>query len=105
MREVLLACFPPRIKPYLFDGESVRQEPFDFGPLRDLIRQDAPDLTNNVRSVFEQGWPTEDSDVVTPQVLRDKVDRFTDELEAVVKRPPSAPSLGDGPDQATQRRA
>ena len=86
MREVLLTCLPPRVKPYLFDGEAVRQEPFDFGPLRGLVRQNTPNLTNRVRSVFDQGWPTEDSDVVTPHVLRGSVDRFTDELEVVVKR-------------------
>ena len=86
MREVLLTCLPPRVKPYLFDGEAVRQEPFDFGPLRGLVRQNTPSLTNKVRSVFDQGWPTEDSEVVTPHVLRGKVDRFTDELKVVVKR-------------------
>lgn len=85
-REVLLTCLPPRIKPYLFDGESVRQEPFDFGPLRDLVRRNAPDLTNKVSSVFDQSWPIEDSEVVTPEALRRNVDRFTDELEVVVKR-------------------
>ena len=86
LREVLSTSLPPKVTPYLFDGNAVRQEPFDFSPLRDLIRQNAADLTDKALSVFNQGWPTEDSDVVKPDVLRGMVDRFPDELEAVVKR-------------------
>ncbi len=86
MRGVLAACLPRRIKPYLFDGEAVRRQPFDFGPLRDLVRRNGPDLADQVRSVFDQGWPEEDSEVATPEALRRHVDRFADELEAVVNR-------------------
>ena len=86
LREVLSTSLPQKVRPYLFAGNDVRPGPFDFSPLRALIRQFAADLTSKARSVFDQGWPTEDSDVVTPDVLRGMVDRFPDELEAVVKR-------------------
>ena len=86
IREVLAACIPRRVKPYLFDGEAVRHEPFDFGPLRELVRHNDPDLADKVRSIFDQGWPEEDTEVTTSDVLRGHVDRFTDELEAVVAR-------------------
>ncbi|MDE2795484.1 MAG: DEAD/DEAH box helicase [Gemmatimonadota bacterium] len=86
IREVLGTCIPRRVKPYLFDGEVVRVEPFDFRPLRELVRHNAPDLADKVRSVFSQGWPETDADVVTPEALRRHVDRFVDELEAVVAR-------------------
>ena len=86
IREVLGTCLPRRVKPYLFDGEVVRVEPFDFGPLRELVRHNGPALADKVRSVFEQGWPGSDADVVTPDALRKHVNRFTSELEAVVKR-------------------
>ncbi len=86
VREVLRTCLPRRIRPYLFDGEVVRREPFDFGPLRELVRHNVPYLADKVRSVFSQGWPEADSDVATPEALRRHVDRFVDELEAVVAR-------------------
>ena len=86
IREVLAACLPRRVKSYLFDGEVVRQEAFDFDPLRELVRQDRENLADKVASVFDQGWPLEDADVATPGALRGHVDRFADELEAVVKR-------------------
>ena len=86
IREVLGTCLPRRVRPYLFEGEDVRLERFDFGPLRELVRQNESDLADKVRSVFSQGWPEADSDVVTAEVLRNHVDHFTDELEAVVTR-------------------
>ena len=86
IREVLNTCLPRRVRPYLFDGEDVRLERFDFGPLRELVRQNGSDLADKVRSVFNQGWPEADSDVVTPEVLCGHVDRFTDDLEVVVTR-------------------
>ena len=86
VREVLGTCLPRRVRPYLFDGELVRDERFDFGPLRELVSQNGPDLARRVRSVFGQGWPGADSNVVTPEALRNHVDCFVDELEAVVAR-------------------
>ena len=86
IRNVLATCLPRRVKPYLFDGEVVRQERFDFGPLRELVRHNCPNLADKVRAVFDQGWPEEDSAVTSPDALRGHVERFTDELEGVVKR-------------------
>ena len=86
IRAALANCLPRRIKAYLFDRGAVRQDRFDFGPLREVVRQNGADLAHGVASVFSQGWPQEDSDVVTGEVLRRHVNRFTDELEAVVKR-------------------
>ena len=86
IREVLAVCLPRRVTPYLFDGADVRLDRFDFHPLQELVLQNGPDLVDKVRSVFDQGWPEADSDVVAPEVLREHVDRFTDELEEVVTR-------------------
>ena len=86
IRAVLASCLPRRVNPYLFEGEALRLQPFDFTPLRELIRQNESDLADKVRSVFDQGWPEEDSDVTAPGSLRGHVERFADELEAVVRR-------------------
>ena len=86
IREVLRRCLPRRVEPYLFEGGEVRDAPFDFGPLRDLVRRYAQDLAADVRRVFEQGWPEADAGVTDPAVLRARVDGFADRLEAVVAR-------------------
>lgn len=84
--DVLGTCLPRRVSSYLFEAEEVRQERFDFGSLRELIRQNENDLVDKVRAVFDQEWPGSDSDVVTPEILRRHVECFTDELEVVVSR-------------------
>ena len=86
IRGVLDNCLPRRVKPYLFDGEAVRQDRFDFDSMRELVQQHRDDLTDKAHSVFRQGWPEADSDVVAPEVLGNHVDRFVSELEAVVQR-------------------
>ena len=86
IREVLRRCLPRRVEPYLFEGGEVRDAPFDFGPLRDLVWRYAQDLAADVRRVFEQGWPEADAGVTDPAVLRARVDGFADRLEAVVAR-------------------
>ena len=86
IRDVLRRCLPRRVEPYLFEGGEVRDAPFDFGPLRDLVRRYAQDLAADVRRVFEQGWPEADAGVTDPVVLRARVDGFADRLEAVVAR-------------------
>ena len=83
---VLAASLPSTVKPYLFDGEVVRQEPFDFGPLRELVRQHERELEEAVQSVFGQGWPEADREVVSAESLRNHLRRFADKLEEVVKR-------------------
>ena len=85
-REVLADCLPQRVNPYLFDHGVVRGEPFDFRPLRELVQKNKCDLVSRVRGVFSEGWPDEDSDVVTPDALRAHVDAFADELETIVTR-------------------
>ena len=82
----LRTCLPRRVEPYLFADDTIRQAPFDFSALRELIEQHVDSLAMSVRAVFEQGWPTADADVVEAAVLHGHVERFVDELEAVVVR-------------------
>ena len=71
IREVLAACLPRRVKSYLFDGEAVRREAFDFGPLRELVSQIAKNWrTKWLRSSTRAGrWRTRTSR--PPRVSRD----------------------------------
>ena len=86
IRAVLGRCLPRRVEPYLFDEDGLRQTPFEFGELRELVAHHVDDLAAAVRQVFEQGWPASDADVVRPEALRGHVDAFVDELETVVAR-------------------
>ena len=86
IRDVLDRCLPRRVEPYLFEDGEVRTVPFDFDPLRDLVRRHADALAADMRRVFEQGWPEADAGVTAPAVLRAHVEGFADRLEAVVAR-------------------
>ncbi len=86
IRHILETCLPRRVRPYLFDGEIVRTDPFDFDPLRGLVDQFEPELMARVQSVFSQGWPEADSDVVAAEQLGEHVRGFADQLERVVTR-------------------
>ena len=85
-REVLGLCLPPRVAPYLFDGEEVRDAPFDLSPLRELVRRNSEDLAAVVSRVFRQGWPETDAAVTEPAALRAHVETFAENLESVVAR-------------------
>ena len=86
MREILSACLPRHVAPYLFDDGEVRTTPVDFGPLRKLVEDNADALTRDVVRVFAQGWPEDDTEVTAPEVLRLRVDNFVEKLEGVVMR-------------------
>ena len=86
IREVLKTHLPRTVTTYLFDGSMVRTDPFDFGPLRDLVQQNASKLASDVERVFGEGWPDADADVAAPDELRGHVESFVDGLEEVVAR-------------------
>ena len=86
IRDVLGLCLPRKVTPYLFDGSEVRSTPFDFLALRDLVQRNSEKLTSRVQSVFGQGWPETDADVVTQENLGRHVEAFVDNLEVVVAR-------------------
>ena len=86
IEESLRLCLPRRVEPYLFQDDAIRQVPFDFGPLRDVIDRHVDTLGTSVQAVFEQGWPVGDVDVVESAVLHRHVERFVDGLEGVVAR-------------------
>ena len=86
IESVLQHSLPRRVEPYLFDGGEIRNAPFDFTRLRNLVGRYAEDLAADAQQVFQQGWPEADSDVTDPAALRNHVELFTDNLEAVVMR-------------------
>ena len=89
-REAILAtlaeCLPRRVEPYLFEFGELRTKAFDFTGLAELVRENASELAAAAQAVFAQGWPAEDAEVATPEVLRDHVAAFVPRLEEVVGR-------------------
>ncbi len=83
---ILARCLPRRVEPYLFDGGELRNGPFDFNSLRELVLENLEDLTDHAVRVFEQGWPESDAGVTTPAALRAHVEDFAENLETVVAR-------------------
>lgn len=81
IRSALERCLPWRVSSWLFEGESVRTAPFDFGPLAEVIRRHRGTLLAEAEAAFTQGWPEEDAEAVTPEALGRCVDSFTADLE------------------------
>ena len=86
IRSALEQCLPRRVAPYLFDGDELRTQPFDFQPLRRVLADTGSDLAVAVEAAFRQGWPEADGDVVAPAMLQNHLEAFVDNLEAVVAR-------------------
>ena len=102
----LARCLPRRVELYLFEGGELRQGPFDFNSLRDLVLDNVEDLTAHATQVFEQGWPEPDADVTTPAPLRAHIEASADNLETVAARlRRRLARMGHGPDQAVERVA
>ncbi len=79
----LESCLPRLVSSWLFDGDSVRAAPFNFGPLTEIIRRHRRSLLAEAKAAFVQGWPEADAAAVAPEVLGRYVDDFTDGLRAV----------------------
>ena len=86
IRDVLGRCLPRSVEPYLFESGELRTVPFDFSALDGLVRDNADNLAAAVRHVFAQGWPAADEEVAHDAALRDHVEGFAGNLEAVVAR-------------------
>jgi hypothetical protein len=74
-------CLPRRVSAWLFEGDSVRTSPFDFGPLSEVIRRHRRTLLAEAEAAFAQGWPAADAEAVAPEALGRCVDSFTAGLE------------------------
>lgn len=82
----LQVAFPARVRDYLFDEVGhVRSEPFDVGPLRDVIIKHEAVLLEYVTAAFGKSWPEEDAAVVEEQALRSRVLAMADCLEEVIR--------------------
>ena len=81
IRDALDACLPRRVSSWLFDGGVVRDAPFDFGPLAEVVRRHRGALLAEAEAAFAQGWPAADADAVAPEALARCVDGFASGLE------------------------
>ncbi|MCC7171425.1 MAG: DUF1998 domain-containing protein [Planctomycetes bacterium] len=82
----LKSCLPNQVSVFLFDAGTIRSQPFDFTPLRELVTRNLEDLVSYVVCVFTQGWPADAASVVQPDVLRETVSLMVGRLEDVVAR-------------------
>jgi ATP-dependent helicase YprA (DUF1998 family) len=83
---VLRECLPNQVSAYLFEDGFIRERPFDFTPLQDLIGENHPDLMNHVAGAFCQGWPESEAEVTDSTALDAHIRGFVDCLEEVVAR-------------------
>jgi len=80
-------CFPTQIKDYLFDESgNVRSDLFDLTLFAKVIVKYRAHILDHVRTVFAQGWPATDSNVVKDEVLEGYVDGMADALKSVLGR-------------------
>lgn len=83
---MLKAIFPPQTKTYLFDPDgNVRTDPFDVSAFLTVVSKHEALLLNHVRSIFTQGWPETDQEVVTEERLKKYVQDTANELADVMR--------------------
>jgi ATP-dependent helicase YprA (DUF1998 family) len=87
IKTALESCLPRMIKPYLFTPEGyVRSEPFKTGALDVVVKAHRERLIEAVMKAFEQGWPSEDRDVISSESIQKITDELSLSLQGVVNR-------------------
>jgi len=87
IRQTLRQMLPGRISSYLFEASGqLRTTPFDVSPLTQLIDKYREDLIDSVASIFQQGWPDSDYDVVSGDALAAHIGQMSSELDTVLQR-------------------
>lgn len=80
-------CFPTQVKHYLFDDAGhVRSSSFDVAPLAVVVSKHAARIVEHVQQVFQQGWPTEDAEIVAPERLSAQTSAIAERLADVIAR-------------------
>ena len=87
IRDALSHAFPDHVGGYLYKttGE-IRREAFSAGPLAKVLRKHEGVLLGELQSVFAQGWPEEDAELVAQLQLRAYVREMVPALEEVIER-------------------
>lgn len=83
---ILKDALPSQAGHYLFKNGCIREEPFDFSPLAALVRDNLEDLVRYVQGAFSQGWPADDAEVVSSDLLRSYVEGTVLGLAEVIDR-------------------
>ncbi len=87
IRAMLERCFPPQIRPYLFDQQGhVRHQDFDVSDLTTVVSKHREALTEHIARLFAKGWPADDAAVVEPETLDRYLAELGGELAAVLRR-------------------
>ena len=86
IRTMLATVFPSQTKSYLFEQDgTVRTGPFDVSAFRTVASKHEALLLDHIRSIFTQGWPESDREVVTENRLRQYVQEAADNLARVMR--------------------
>ncbi|MCB2211767.1 DEAD/DEAH box helicase [bacterium] len=87
LKTVMGQQFPRQIKTYLFDPEGrIRSQVYNTSPFESVVEQRRNDLVSYMQEVFQPGWPDEDSDVVSTDILATLIDKTPGELAVILKR-------------------
>lgn len=83
----LQVCLPKMIKPWLFTTEGfVRFTPLDVSSIELVVKTYRDLLIQSVMTAFEQGWPSEDIEVISPETIAGIIDGVGESLQEVVNR-------------------
>ena len=86
LQEILNVAVPTTVRAWLFDGNQIRSSLPDLSPIEQAISNRALDLLDHVKEVFAAGWPSEDSPVISEELLKEAVEGFTKQLRTVMVR-------------------
>src|SRR5690606_22419086 len=85
LAEVLSTCFPRQVRDYLFDSrENLRATPLEVSLLSTMLLKHEPILVSKVIKAFHQHWPSDDSSVVSEDILRNYVLQSGHKLQQVI---------------------
>lgn len=74
IKEQFYNVFPTFIRDYLFEHDGhYKTEIFDVTPLQNLISKHQEFFISQVSDIFQQYWPIEDIDALSPELIKDYI--------------------------------
>lgn len=87
VQEVLKATLPPQIGPFFFDASGyLTTTPAQLTAFEALVLKHRETLLEALRAAFTQGWPADDTPVITDGMLADIINTAAAELQEIINR-------------------